>query len=85
MRITPADTINLLGLTRRQILLRIETPPPGEKALPAQDLVDSGNAACEVVARVEKSGIGVGYIRGYDQQPMCAARTGTASFPYLLE
>src|SRR6266851_9511462 len=54
MRIRPANAINFLALARRKILLWIETPPAFKKSLPAQNLVNSGNATAKIVGGIKE-------------------------------
>ena len=68
MRILRQDAIDFLHLPRTQILMRIEAPAPGEQALTSQDLVDAGDAARELVHRIEQRRVGVGQLRTERQQ-----------------
>src|ERR1051326_2490865 len=55
-----ADSIDFLALARAKRFLWIETPEAFEQALPAQHLVQAGDAAGIAVGRVEERGVGVG-------------------------
>src|SRR5262249_61149727 len=45
VRVSPADAVDLLGLAGAERLVRVQAPVPLQKPLPAQDLVDAGDAA----------------------------------------
>src|SRR5215831_15857858 len=58
--VAPLHARDLLRLTGRERLVRIETPDPVEQSLPAQHFVNAGNAPGEVVRDVEHGPIRVG-------------------------
>ena len=47
------DAVDVCHLAWREILVRIQTPPSLEEPLPPKDFVETGDAAGEVIARVE--------------------------------
>ncbi len=53
VRVARAHAVDLFHLTGRKILARIETPSTLQKSLPAQNLVQAGNATGKAVSRVE--------------------------------
>jgi hypothetical protein len=57
MRIGFADAIEFRALTRREILLRIETPAPFEQALTPQYLMNARNTSLKIVRGIEDGGI----------------------------
>src|ERR1700730_16026166 len=59
MRIEPAHAVNFLALTRRKIVVRIETPASFENSLATQNLVDPGNASAKLVGGIEERGVRV--------------------------
>jgi hypothetical protein len=67
VRIGTIDAVNLIGLTMREILVRIETPPAREQSLPPQDFVDAGDAAAELVRGIEQRRVGIGDLRAQGQ------------------
>ena len=54
------DAVNLLVLTRTEILSRVEAPDALKQTLPPQHLVQPGNAAGETVGGVEEGCVAVG-------------------------
>src|SRR5689334_9665272 len=50
MRVEMADAIDFFELAGREIFVRVEAPATFEQALPAQNFVDAGNAAGELMA-----------------------------------
>ena len=68
MRIRAIHAIDLVRLTSRQVLVRIETPPPLEQSLSSQHFVEPGDAAGEVVRGIEKRRVGVSNLRAKRQQ-----------------
>src|SRR5438046_8893082 len=71
MRIGAADSIDFGVLARRETLICIEAPCAFEQALSAQDLVNSRNAAGEIVRRIKNRSVAVGYLRR-----QCEERSG---------
>ena len=57
------DAIDLGRLTGAQALVRIETPDAFEQALPAQNLVASGDAAMKIMCDIEEGGIAISHAR----------------------
>jgi len=51
--------VDLRGLARGEVLVRVQAESRGQQPLPAQDLVDARDAAGEVVPGVEERGVGV--------------------------
>ena len=68
-RIGLGDPGEFFGLPRRKDLGGIEAMDGGEKALPAEDLVNAGKAALEVIGGVEEGCIGIGQ-GGVFHQPL---------------
>ena len=68
VRIAGEHAVDVLHLTRAQILVRIETPASREQALAAQDFVNAGNASGELVRGIEERRIGVGQLGAKRQQ-----------------
>src|SRR5438094_10337096 len=60
MRIGMPDAVDLLFLAGAERLLGVETPNAIQEPLPAQNLVDAGNAAGETIGGVEDRRVGVG-------------------------
>jgi hypothetical protein len=60
MRILRQHAIDLAHLPRAQILMRIEAPAAGEQPLASQDFVNPGDAARELVSRIEERRVDVG-------------------------
>src|SRR6266487_3754816 len=58
------DAVDFLALAGAEPLAWVETADVFEKPLPAQHLVQSGNAAGIAVGGIEKSRVGVGYFYG---------------------
>lgn len=63
MRVIAADAIDLLRLARRERLVRVEAAGRAQQALAVEHVLDAGDAAGEVVGRVEQGGVAVGYLR----------------------
>ena len=57
------DAVDLLALTATERFCRIQAPDAFQQALPAQDLVASGDDAMEVVGDIENGGVAVGHLR----------------------
>ncbi len=80
VRIRRVDAVDLVALSRRQDFVFIHEPNPREQALAPQNLMDAGNAACEVVLRSEERRVGVGDLvrqrrQGFgDRQPPVGRR-----------
>jgi hypothetical protein len=55
--ITPVYSIDGLILAGRQIFVWIKAPASYEQALPAQNFVNSGNAAAKLMLGIEDGGI----------------------------
>src|SRR5262245_41673911 len=68
MRIRGQHAIDFLHLARTEIFVRMEAPTAGEQSLPSQDLVDSGDAARELVRRIEERGVRVGQLGAEREQ-----------------
>ena len=60
VRVGAVHAIDLVGLPRAQHLVCVEAARGLEQALPAQHLVDAGDAAGKAVGGVEERGVGVG-------------------------
>jgi hypothetical protein len=60
VRVCPAHAVDLVHLSWRQVLVRVETPAAFEESLAAKNFVQSGDAAREVVPRVEHGRIRIG-------------------------
>src|SRR2546422_11177286 len=69
MRIAGQHAIDGLHLPGTQILMRIEAPTAGEQPLASQDLVNAGDAAGELVGRIEERGVDVRQLRPQREQP----------------
>ena len=63
------DPVNLLALSGRESLLGVQAPDALHEALPPQDLMDAGDAALEVMGRIEESAVGVGDLSRQGQPP----------------
>src|SRR5262245_363127 len=60
LRIAVIDAINLFHLPGRKVFARVETPAARQQSLSPQNLVQAGDAAGEIVLRVEQRGVRVG-------------------------
>jgi hypothetical protein len=60
VRIGPEDAVDLRGLPRGEILVRVEAVAARQEALSPQDLVQARDAPRKAVPRVEERGIRVG-------------------------
>src|SRR5688572_33051555 len=60
VRVRAVDAVDLLRLPGTHRLMRVEAPGAFQQSLSAQDLVDAGDAAVEVVGAVEERGVAVG-------------------------
>lgn len=61
VRIVSADAVNLFHLSGRQSFVRIETPAAREQPLSPQNLVQTRDAAREIVPRIEERRIRVSH------------------------
>src|SRR5450631_65091 len=68
MRIGPAYAIEFFALTRREFLLRIETPAPFEQALAPQYLMNARNTSLKIVHGIEDGGIRICDLLGEREQ-----------------
>ena len=68
MRIAGEHAIDVVHLSGAQLLVRIQAPAPREQTLPAKDLVNSRDAAGELVGRVEQGGVDVGQLGAEREQ-----------------
>ena len=69
VRVAGEHAVDLLHLSRAQILVRIEAPAAREQPLPAQHFVNAGDASGEPMGGIEQRGIGVGQLGAERQQP----------------
>src|SRR5687767_423857 len=76
VRIPRQHAIDLGGLSRAQLLVRVQAPAAGEEPLTPQDLVDARNAAGKLMGGVEQRGVGVGQLgaEGEQAREVVAAR-----------
>ena len=68
VRVRGEDAVDLCLLSGRQVFGRVEAPAPRHQPLPAEDLVDAGDAASELVRDVEQRRVGVGELVRGDQR-----------------
>ena len=62
VRIAGDHAVDLVQLTRAEILVRIETPASREQALAAQHFVNAGDASGELMRGIEQRRIRVGQL-----------------------
>jgi hypothetical protein len=55
-----ANPIDLLGLSRRKVFVRIETPATFKQSLPAENFVNPGNTAAKMMGGIKDGRIRVG-------------------------
>ena len=79
MRISGQHAIDFLHLSRTQLLVRIQAPAAGEQPLTSKDLVNPGDAARELVGRIEQRRVDVGQLRAEREQLAKAWRACRAS------
>src|SRR2546423_7822361 len=77
MRIETADAIDFFELAWREIFARVEAPAAFKKALAAQNFVNSGNTAGELMCGIKERGVRVGDLLGEREHVW---RDGGASF-----
>ena len=59
MRICVIDAVNLLALTRAESFVGIQAPGAFEQTLSAQDFMNTGDTARELVCCIEKRGVAI--------------------------
>ena len=67
--ISAAHPVDLLGLARREGLVRVQAPDASQQPLAPEDFVDAGNAAREAVLGIEEGGVRIYVRRGGDNIP----------------
>src|SRR6185503_5674950 len=63
MRIRTGDAVDFFSLATAQSFVGIQTSRARQESLPAEHLVDAGNAACETIRGAKKSGVRVRHFR----------------------
>jgi hypothetical protein len=64
VRVSPANPVDLLHLTRRQVFVWVEAPTSFEKSLAAENLMQPGNTSGKRVTYVEQRRIGIRQLVG---------------------
>src|SRR3982751_260916 len=83
-RICPTHSIDFLGLSRRELLMRVETPRACQQALPSEHLVNARDASAERVRDVEDRAVRVSEGRGLGE-PSRVEYAGGALSLHALE
>lgn len=60
MGVSAEDTVDFGALAGAEGFIGVKAPDAAEAAFTAEDFVDAGDAAMEVIGDVEEGGIGIG-------------------------